>query len=151
MEKYFIIVNGQQQGPFTKKEIINKKLHADTSIYSKSLGDWKKISEIPIFLEEFGSNLPPTLKLTPPKTYLTESILVTLFCCLPFGVVGIINASKVESAYMAGNYQIAQTASLNAKKWYKRALWSGIIFLMLYLAFIIVTTYIFINPNLYNY
>ena len=28
-----------------------------------------------------------------PKTWLVESILVTLFCCLPFGIVGIVNAA----------------------------------------------------------
>lgn len=50
-----------------------------------------------------------------PKTYMAESILVTLFCCLPFGVVGIINASKVSSLYAAGNVELAQAASLDAK------------------------------------
>jgi len=33
----------------------------------------------------------------PPKSWLVESILVTLFCCLPFGIAGIVNASRVES------------------------------------------------------
>ena len=30
-----------------------------------------------------------------PKTWMVESVLATIFCCLPFGIVGIINASKV--------------------------------------------------------
>ncbi|WP_419184195.1 DUF2752 domain-containing protein [Xiashengella succiniciproducens] len=38
----------------------------------------------------------------PPKTWLGESILVTIFCCLPFGIAGIVNASKVESRFYAG-------------------------------------------------
>ena len=38
----------------------------------------------------------PTEFNTPPKNWLVESILVTLFCCLPLGIAGIINASKVE-------------------------------------------------------
>lgn len=59
-----------------------------------------------------GGNMPPL-----PKTYLVESILVTLFCCLPFGIVGIINASGVESAYFSGNYNEAVRKSMAAKKW----------------------------------
>ena len=52
-----------------------------------------------------------------PKTWMAESILVTIFCCLPFGIVGIINASKVSSLYAQGNYDEAQRASADAKKW----------------------------------
>lgn len=54
---------------------------------------------------------------TKPKNYLVESILVTIFCCLIFGIIGIVNASKVNSEYAAGNYQAAEEASNNAKKW----------------------------------
>jgi len=84
------------------------------------------ISEVSSFLETSGSNLPPIIKPTPPKTYLTESILVTLFCCLPFGIAGIVNASKVESRFASGDIQGAEEASRNAKKWYQWALWSGL-------------------------
>ena len=52
-----------------------------------------------------------------PKNYLVESILVTVFCCLPLGIVGIIHASKVNSAYDLGNYNEAIRASADAKKW----------------------------------
>ena len=53
----------------------------------------------------------------PPKTWLVESILVTLFCCLPFGIAGIVNSSKVESRFYAGDIDGANQASSNAKKW----------------------------------
>ena len=52
-----------------------------------------------------------------PKNYLVESILVTIFCCQPFGIVGIVYASQVNSKYAVGNYEGAITASKNAKKW----------------------------------
>ncbi len=52
-----------------------------------------------------------------PKTWMAESILVTLFCCLPFGIIGIINASKVSSLYATGCIEAAQEASKEAKKW----------------------------------
>lgn len=53
----------------------------------------------------------------PPKTWLVESILVSLFCCLPFGIVGIVNAARVESRFFAKDYEGATRASQEAKKW----------------------------------
>ena len=53
----------------------------------------------------------------PPKSWLVESILVTLLCCLPFGIVGIINAANVNGQWQAGQYEQAQKSSDNAKKW----------------------------------
>ena len=50
-----------------------------------------------------------------PKNYLIESILATIFCCLPFGIAGIVFASKVNSEYEAGNYEAAVKASKDAK------------------------------------
>ena len=68
-----------------------------------------------------------------PKTWMVESILVTIFCCLPFGVVGIINASKVSSLYAAGNFDAAQAASNDAKKWTKIGLICGLVGVALYI------------------
>lgn len=52
-----------------------------------------------------------------PDNYLIWSILVTIFCCLPLGVVAIIKSSSVDSAYNAGNHEAAQAAAADAKKW----------------------------------
>ena len=52
-----------------------------------------------------------------PKTWLLESILVTLFCCLPLGIVGIVYASRVNNYVAQGDMVRAQEASANAKKW----------------------------------
>ncbi|MFZ3275199.1 MAG: CD225/dispanin family protein, partial [Lutibacter sp.] len=40
-----------------------------------------------------------------PKNYLIESILVTIFCCLPFGIVGIVFAAQVNAKFDAGDYE----------------------------------------------
>jgi hypothetical protein len=65
-----------------------------------------------------------------PKSYLAESILVTLFCCMPFGIVAIINANDVSSAFMSGNYNLAVEKSNNAKKWIKWALICWVIYII---------------------
>lgn len=71
-----------------------------------------------------------------PKNWLVESILVTIFCCLPFGIAGIVFASQVNSKYDAGDYDGAVKASAEAGKWTKIGFFVGIGFVVLYLIFI---------------
>ena len=67
-----------------------------------------------------------------PKTWLAESILVTLFCCLPLGIVGIINAAKVDSRYETGNIEGAKRASDDAKQYVTISFWIGIVGIIAY-------------------
>ena len=62
----------------------------------------------------------------PPKTWLVESILVTILCCLPLGIAGIVNAAKVESRFYAGDIDGAARASNEAGKWTKVGFFIGI-------------------------
>lgn len=59
--------------------------------------------------------------------YLTQSILVTLFCCVIGGIVAIINAAKVNGLAEAGDYAAAQKASDEAKKWCWISLIGGLV------------------------
>jgi uncharacterized membrane protein YvbJ len=72
-----------------------------------------------------------------PKTWLVESILVTLFCCLPLGIAGIVNASNVSSKFASGDIDGANRASIQAAKWTKWGLIAGIIGLVLYFGMIL--------------
>lgn len=49
--------------------------------------------------------------------YLVQSILVTIFCCLPFGIVAIINAGQVNGKLASGDIQGAMQSSKNASTW----------------------------------
>lgn len=69
-----------------------------------------------------------------PKNWLVESILVTIFCCLPFGIVGIVNAAQVNSRYAAGDYDGANRASAEAGKWVKIGFGVGLAVIALYVA-----------------
>ena len=71
-----------------------------------------------------------------PKNWLVESILATIFCCLPFGVAGIVFAAQVNSKYQAGDYAGALQASKEAGKWTKIAFWIGIAVTVAYCIFI---------------
>ena len=61
-----------------------------------------------------------------PNTWLVESILATLFCCMPFGIVGIVYAARVDSLYRTGEYEAALDASRQAGKWTKISFWLGL-------------------------
>jgi Interferon-induced transmembrane protein len=54
---------------------------------------------------------------SPPNNYLVWSILVTLFCCLPFGIVAIIKSTQVSGLWAQGQYAEAQASAAAAKKW----------------------------------
>ena len=84
-----------------------------------------------------SSNVPAGGGGLPPKTWLVESILVTLFCCLPFGIAGIVNASKVESKFASGDSAGALKASEEAAKWTKIGFFVGLGVGVLYFIFMI--------------
>jgi hypothetical protein len=70
-------------------------------------------------------------------SYLWQSILLTLVCCMPFGIVAIVFASKVDALAAQGDLAGATAASRKAKIWCWVTLASGLIFAVLYMAFII--------------
>ena len=88
-----------------------------------------------------SSTYNPNMQRPPmPESYLVWGILVTVLCgCgMPLGIVSIINASKVGSAYAAGDYVGAEKASKDAKKW---AIWGAVVggvFVLLYILFVVV-------------
>jgi interferon-induced transmembrane protein len=59
-----------------------------------------------------------------PNNYLVWSILVTLFCCIPFGIVAIVKSSQVNGLWAQGRYAEAQASADSAKKW---VIWSAVI------------------------
>jgi predicted secreted protein len=52
-----------------------------------------------------------------PNNHLVWSILVTLFCCLPFGIVAIVKSSQVNGLWAQGRYAEAQASADSARKW----------------------------------
>ena len=67
-----------------------------------------------------------------PKTWLAESILATLFCCLPFGVVGIVYAAQVSACFTRGDYAAALDSSKKAGLWTTLSFFLGLGIILLY-------------------
>lgn len=140
---YYIAKNGTHQGPYSINQLIEMGITKDTLVYNESLTGWTPAGNVPELAGIFNNtgsavslpngprtvhNVPPAPEVIPPlpKTWLVESILVTLFCCLPFGIVGIIKASQVESLYRVGRYNESEQASREAGKWVKLSFFIGL-------------------------
>jgi Interferon-induced transmembrane protein len=67
-----------------------------------------------------------------PNNYLVFSILVTLFCCLPFGIVAIVKSSQVSGLWAQGRYAEAQASADAAKKWVIWSLVAGVVVAIIY-------------------
>ncbi len=59
-----------------------------------------------------------------PNSNLVWSILVTIFCCIPFGIVAIVKSSQVNGLWAQGRYADAQAAADSARKW---IIWSVVV------------------------
>lgn len=146
MKKYFYSDGTNKFGPFSIEELKYKNITKDTLVWFQGLSEWLPAHNFSELNDIFVPSPPPvvsnqrahmnqgynTHNRQPPKTWLVESILATLFCCLPFGIVGIVNASKVESRFHAGDIDGAYKASAEAGKWTKLGFGIGLVFGVIY-------------------
>jgi hypothetical protein len=70
----------------------------------------------------------------PVQTYLVPAILVTLFCCLPTGIVAIVFAAQVKSKESVGDIVGARTALNRAKIWTWVSFGLGVLVMLIYVA-----------------
>lgn len=77
-------------------------------------------------------------------TYLWQSIATTLLCCLPLGIVAIIQAAKVNGLMAAGDLDGARNASKAAKKW---ATISFVVGLVLGIIYTVVNVLVVMNAS----
>lgn len=133
--EFYILQNNMKQGPYSLEELGNKNIDTNTMVWSVGFSNWKPAKNVPE-LSDLLSSLPPVPPLSQPmpKIWLVESIIVTCLCCLPFGIMGIINATKIETLYLSGAYEQALYRSKQAKKW---TLWGFFTALALFLIYII--------------
>lgn len=134
---WFYSKHGEQLGPITPGELSEKlssgELSAKDLVWKEGMVDWTPLGEVVLFPplpkpsvsgQMQGSVLkpqPPSLSFAEVQqhvpNYLWQSIVATMFCCMPFGIVAIIYASEVDSHIATGNYTAAQVASKSAKLW----------------------------------
>ncbi|MEO7100996.1 MAG: CD225/dispanin family protein [Luteolibacter sp.] len=145
--QWYYSKNGSQLGPVEQGELLAKISSGEVGqtdmCWREGMADWlpvSKVSELAMTARPsppltpappaFGGGVnspytPPTVAAQNPATYagqnipnyLWQSIVVTLFCCLPFGIPAIVYAAKVDSLKAVGDIPGARAASSTAKMW----------------------------------
>lgn len=126
MSEYYILNGSEQQGPYTIDQL-RGRVTAQTYVWREGLADWVQainLPELSVVLLPEGSVSPSGV--VKPKDYLVESILVTLFCCMVFGILGIVYSVQANSAFSSGNITAANEFSAKAKQWVTYGFWCGI-------------------------
>ena len=167
-KEYYYLKNGMKQGPFTLDALKKEPINPDTQVYHSEALDFAPARTFPelqsFFAEDRGTTVDESNYNRREPNYNTSASTPspqTAFEAagngassstynpnmqrppmpenyLPLGIVSIINATKVSSAYAVGDYVGAEKASKDAKKW---AIWgavSGGVFVLLYLLFVVV-------------
>ncbi|WP_298651324.1 GYF domain-containing protein [uncultured Proteiniphilum sp.] len=155
MNRYFYIdAEGKQKGTFSPEELRREGIKRDTLVWTQGMEQWRRAEEIEelysLFSDTYrepqviadqpavrydrpGEAAGPQTHRPMPKTWLVESILVTI---LPFmlcssvlsllGIIGIVYAAQVESFYNRGDYAASLESSRSAAKWTRIAMWIAI-------------------------
>jgi hypothetical protein len=134
MKQYYYSDGTKKVGPFSLEKLKGQPITRETPVWCHPMPKWKAAGEFPELEELFGTIPPDLNNIAPkqershehhvskppmPKTWLVESILATLFCCLPFGIIGLVYAIRVESSYSGGDYPTAERSSREAGRWTK--------------------------------
>src|SRR5687768_7180297 len=113
MVQYYYTDGIERYGPFTIEQLRERNITRETLVWKEGMADWAPANQLnelqALFATEGNTPAPPyphqnpvmpgsVQYAQPPKNWLVESILVTLFCCpWVFGILAIINAAKVET------------------------------------------------------
>ncbi|MBC7782518.1 MAG: CD225/dispanin family protein [Burkholderiales bacterium] len=155
-DQWYYAHGGQQLGPVTIAELRQKivwgEIQPQALVWTEGMATWQAAHTVaglatpaPQTTQSPQSpqppGMPPAYAAPPgaspyqplsyqgaaPPNYLVQSILVTICCCLPFGIVGIVYAAQVNSKFQGGDHAGAQLASANAKRWSMIGLICGIV------------------------
>ncbi|XP_071500837.1 proline-rich transmembrane protein 1-like [Diadema antillarum] len=74
----------------------------------------------------------------PPPDYTVFAVLVTVFFCLPFGIIGVIRASNARQRYMLGDFEGAERDAKSARSWSLIGLMSGCVLASILLVVLLV-------------
>jgi hypothetical protein len=159
MKRYFYSDGINQFGPYTIEELKEKSISPDTLIWYQGLDEWMPASDAPLLNEELGFVKKPMIEISDedlqkekdqmirsegrveihsdfqqgmPRSWLVESILVTIFCCQPIGIVGIIFAAQVEPKFNKGDFDGAKKASEMAGIFTKVGFFLSLAFIVFY-------------------
>ncbi len=82
----------------------------------------------PVCGSPLGGSAPPAVRQrVDVPNYLVQSILLTIFCCMPFGVVALVYSAMAMGAANSGDHAAAVRSSNQARTWCWVALALGLL------------------------
>ena len=125
----WIYLNGIQQGPYSFDQLRQLPLEPTTPVWYNGLAEWTPAAQAPATAALFTTDAPQTERpasqqtQTPghistipegkkPPTFLVWNILLTVLCCAPTALAGIITGVISSSRWAAGNTEGAKRMSV---------------------------------------
>ncbi len=68
-------------------------------------------------MEQIDNPTPQQSPMPKPDNNMVLAVLTTVLFCMPFGIVSIVYAAKVDGLYYADDYEGALAASKSAFQW----------------------------------
>lgn len=154
MEEYFYLDgNNQQKGPIASSDLLKYGVTKHTLVWRNGMNNWQAAAAVPelaaLFVESKEPSTPPVPPIPPvvpptpatpptpptpvtpttqkPDNLLVWSILTTVLCCLPLGVVAIVYSNKVDTLWNSGKYTEAENAAKSAKLFCFLSLGGGVL------------------------
>ena len=138
MEWYYA-KHGKQEGPVDEATLKGKVQSGEVAptdlVWKEGMAEWKPAGGVPELAAApvapsaaapvAGATAGPVVQQqqqvpvahSPVPNYLVPAILVTVLCCVPFGIPAIVFAAKVDGLVSRGDIAGAQHASDQAKMW----------------------------------
>lgn len=108
---------------------------AQTLVWRDGMADWQPLGQAVPWARR-GAGVSPGSDFNPlpaVENHLVKAILVTLFCCLPLGIVSIISAAQVNGKLETGDRAEAERLAARANRWANWAIGVGLAWMVLYL------------------
>ena len=148
---YIVLVTILQQGPVEADRLVAFGVRPETLVWKQGMPQWAPASQVPELADLFYAQPPQVEEVRPasdepkpaaPETYLIWAILATICCCMPFGVISIVYASRVNSLYNSGYYDEALVSSRRARNWALASFVCGLVSTIFYTVFVLSSGYI---------
>ena len=152
--KIWIMLNGERRGPYLPDSLPLSEMTPETPVWYDGLPGWMAAGKAPLTAMHFAistdtpeAQLPQTppqpqcaMASTPtpkpaqpsekcPPTFLVWSILLTICCCNPVGIIPIMLGASVSSNFRNNNIQAARRASYITEWWIAITLVLGLMML----------------------
>ena len=112
--------NLQEYSPVELEEVREwiREGRADSNTLVCEIGEtqWVRLRDVSIFSGDLLKDRKDRSDRVIQINYLVPAILCTIFCCLPFGIAGILFAAQANSKTQQGDYDGANIAASRAKQ-----------------------------------